>query len=73
MACWRQVTAPTLMLFAGQGYVNDRFGDAPAELRHRLDCFAKHRVVTITDAGHNLQHDQPEQVAAALEAFLSRA
>ncbi|ENO94016.1 alpha/beta hydrolase [Thauera sp. 28] len=73
MACWRQVTAPTLMVLAEQGYVTERFGDDAAELRRRLDCFADHRVVTIADAGHNLQHDQPEQVAAALEAFLSRA
>ncbi|CAM5392688.1 alpha/beta fold hydrolase [Thauera mechernichensis] len=73
MACWRQVTAPTLMVIAEQGYVTERFGDDAAELRRRLDCFADHRVVTIADAGHNLQHDQPEQVAAALEAFLSRA
>ena len=28
------------------------------------------RVLTIADAGHNLQHDQPEQVAAVLEDFL---
>jgi pimeloyl-ACP methyl ester carboxylesterase len=27
-------------------------------------------MLTITDASHNLQHDQPEQVAAALENFL---
>lgn len=73
MACWRQVTAPALMVIAEQGYVTERFGDDAAELRRRLDCFADHRVVTIADAGHNLQHDQPEQVAAALEAFLSRA
>lgn len=73
MACWRQVTAPTLMVLAEQGYVTERFGDDAAELRRRLDCFADHRVVTIADAGHNLQHDQPEQVAAALETFLSRA
>lgn len=73
MACWRQVTAPTLIVIAEQGYVTERFGDDAAELRRRLDCFADHRVVTIADAGHNLQHDQPEQVAAALETFLSRA
>ena len=72
MACWRQVRAPTLMLLAEHGYVNDRFADDPDELQRRFDCFADLQVVTIADAGHNLQHDQPEQVAAALEAFLSR-
>jgi pimeloyl-ACP methyl ester carboxylesterase len=71
MACWRQVRAPTLMLFAEHGYVNGRFADDPDELQRRLACFADPRVVTIADAGHNLQHDQPEQVAAVLEDFLS--
>ena len=70
MACWRQVRAPTLMLFAEHGYVNDRLADDPHELQRRLACFADVRVLTIADAGHNLQHDQPEQVAAALEDFL---
>ena len=70
MACWRQVSAPTLLLLAEHGYVTERFGDDPAELQRRLDCFADRRVLTIADAGHNLQHDQPAQVAAALEAFL---
>ncbi|WEN40650.1 Tropinesterase [Thauera sp. GDN1] len=70
MACWRQVRAPTLMLFAEHGYVNERFGDDAHALQRRLDCFVERRVVTIADAGHNLQHDQPEQVAAALEDFL---
>lgn len=70
MACWRQVRAPTLMLLAEHGYVNERLADEPDELQRRLGCFADVRVLTIADAGHNLQHDQPEQVAAALEDFL---
>ena len=72
MACWRHVRAPTLMLFAEHGYVNERFGDDAHALQRRLDCFVERRVVTIADAGHNLQHDQPEVVAAALEDFLDR-
>ncbi|MER2553058.1 MAG: alpha/beta hydrolase, partial [Thauera sp.] len=72
MACWRRVRASALMLVSGQGYVLDRFGDEPDELQRRLDCFADVRVVTVADAGHNLQHDQPEQVAQALDDFLTR-
>ena len=30
------------------------------------------RTLTIADAGHNVQHDQPEALAAALERFLAR-
>jgi pimeloyl-ACP methyl ester carboxylesterase len=70
MACWRAITAPVLMLIADQGYVRERFGQDSEEYHRRLSCFARVEVQTISDAGHNLQHDQPEQVAAALEGFL---
>ncbi|MDQ5906869.1 MAG: hypothetical protein QG590_1351, partial [Pseudomonadota bacterium] len=30
------------------------------------------QVETITTSSHNLQHDQPEKVAEALERFLTR-
>ena len=46
--------------------------DEPEELQRRIGCFANARVVTVPDCGHNLQHDQPEAVAAALEDFLDR-
>lgn len=72
MAAWRGITAPVLMLLADKGYVAERFADDPAEIERRLACFADLRRVTITESGHNLQHDQPEQVAAAVEAFLTR-
>lgn len=72
MACWSRITAPVLMLIADEGYVQQRFGTDPAEYRRRLGCFARCEVVTITGSGHNVQHDQPEQVAAALERFLAR-
>ncbi|NMF88534.1 alpha/beta fold hydrolase [Aromatoleum petrolei] len=72
MASWRLIKAPVLMMLADKGYVSDRFADDPAEIERRLACFADLRRVTITESGHNLQHDQPEQVAAAIEAFLTR-
>jgi pimeloyl-ACP methyl ester carboxylesterase len=72
MASWQCITAPVLMLVADQGFVHQRFANNPEELRHRLDCFKDRKVVTIADAGHNIQHDQPERVAAALEQFLMR-
>lgn len=70
MESWRAVNAPVLMLIADQGYVHDRL-DA-GEYQRRLACFRNARVVTIRDSRHNVQHDQPEQVAAALEEFLTR-
>ena len=71
MACWRQVAAPVLMLIAEHGFVSERFGADPAELARRLGCFARLDTVTIADAGHNLQHDQPAAVAAEIERFFA--
>lgn len=72
MACWRAITAPVLMMLADKGYVLERFGKDPDELARRLACFAHMQRITVTDSGHNLQHDQPEQVARAIESFLRR-
>ena len=71
MASWQRITAPVLMLFADLGFVQQRFASNPAELQRRLACFKDPQVVTISDAGHNIQHDQPEQVADALDHFLT--
>jgi len=72
MASWRKIAAPVLMLIADQGFVRHRFGNDADEYRRRLECFKNIQVITIADAGHNVQHDQPERVALALEEFLGR-
>jgi pimeloyl-ACP methyl ester carboxylesterase len=71
-AIWRKIAAPVLMVVADLGYVHDRLGHDPDEFRSRIESFTNVQVKTITDAGHNVQHDQPEQVAAVLEEFLLR-
>lgn len=71
MASWRRITAPVLMMVADQGFIHQRFANDPDELQRRLACFKNCQHVTIADAGHNVQHDQPEQVAAALDQFLA--
>ncbi len=73
MASWRRIVAPVLLLIADEGFVHERFGSDSEELRRRMACFAALESSTIVDSGHNLQHDQPEAVASALEAFLLRA
>lgn len=72
MASWKRIEAPVLMLVADQGYVQQRFGSDAGEVERRTACFRNLQLTTIVDAGHNLQHDQPERVAAALEGFISR-
>ncbi|HET7831369.1 MAG TPA: alpha/beta hydrolase [Gallionella sp.] len=69
-AIWRKIEAPVLMIVADNGYVHKRFGNDPDEYRSRIESFSNVRVVTISNSGHNVQHDQPEQIASALEEFL---
>jgi pimeloyl-ACP methyl ester carboxylesterase len=70
MDTWRRIAAPVLLLIAEHGYVQQRFGNDPYELERRLACFKDRQVVVVADCGHNMQHDQPGSVAAALEGFL---
>ena len=72
LAGWRRIRAPVLNLLAAEGYVIERFGKEAEELARRLGSFADQRSLTIPDCGHNLQHDQPELVARAIEEFLER-
>lgn len=73
MASWQRITAPVLMMIARFGLVKQRFGNDPAEFERRIGSFPNLQLVNVPDSGHNVQHDQPELVAAAIEAFLSRA
>ena len=71
MACWRAMTAPVLLVTASDGYVAQRFDGRPEELQRRLDCFARLELARIEDCGHNVQHDQPEELARLIESFFS--
>ncbi len=70
-ACWQQVRAPVLYLLARHSDYLERIGEfALPEAMTRLvpqieSCW-------IEDAGHMLHHEQPEALAAAIEAFLRR-
>jgi pimeloyl-ACP methyl ester carboxylesterase len=70
-ACWRRVTAPTLWVAGRDSVIMKPFTANPDDYQARMDCFAKVREVLIDDCGHNLHHDQPEQLAARLGEFLS--
>ncbi len=71
-ACWRKIEAPVLMAIPDHGFVIQRFGNESDEYRSRIECFSNGRVVTVSDSGHNVQHDQPEQLVSALEDFFQR-
>jgi len=68
-ACWRRVTAPSLWVRAKNSFVWERFDTRPEEYADRKACFPDVREVIIEDCSHNMQHDQPEILAALLEEF----
>jgi pimeloyl-ACP methyl ester carboxylesterase len=70
LAAWRAIACPVHLVIAEHGFVQARFGDDPVEFQRRIDCFQQLEITRIPDAGHNLQHDQPEQVAAVIESAL---
>jgi len=48
-------------------------GDPAAEVARRFAHIPNGRLEVVRDAGHMLHHDQPQAVAASMEAFLGTA
>jgi pimeloyl-ACP methyl ester carboxylesterase len=72
MAIWRQVTAPVLWVTAADSVIfKQLLAVDAAEYRRRIACFRELREVTLTECGHNLHHDQPQQVARLIEEFFA--
>ena len=69
-ACWSEVTAPVLWVDAAESKSLGRVGLDAARYAERRAAFRNLRYVTVSNAGHMLHHDQPEQVARLLEEFL---
>ena len=80
IAIWRSVEAPVLWVAATDSEIplwiernagGDVGSDGLAGVRRRLAHVRNGRLVTISDAGHMLHHDQPAAVAGAIEPFLA--
>jgi pimeloyl-ACP methyl ester carboxylesterase len=70
MALWRRMTAPVLWVTAPDSYVfKQLFAIDSEEYRARIACFKDIREGEVQDSGHNLHHDQPQQVARLIEEF----
>jgi len=72
-ACWRRVTAPVLWVAATDSFIMKSFAGVVGETDYhdRIACFRDIRTAMLEDAGHNMHHDQPTQVAQLVEAFLA--
>ena len=70
-SAWPQITAPMLLVTGANSDVWALFDRAPGEFDKRLALLKHVEHIQLQDAGHNLHHDQPEQVARLIEGFLT--
>jgi pimeloyl-ACP methyl ester carboxylesterase len=68
-ACWARIAAPVLMLWAEHMDAWRQFTRTP-QYAQRLAVIAELTCASVRGAGHMMHHDQPETVAAMIEAFL---
>jgi pimeloyl-ACP methyl ester carboxylesterase len=70
-ACWREISAPVLWVFARDSKRAGYLRDTPEELAARKAPFADYREAWIEDCGHMMHFDQPRDVARSIVAFLA--
>jgi pimeloyl-ACP methyl ester carboxylesterase len=72
LACWRAITAPVLLVEGAQSRHVAQQRARPEEYEEKMSAFQTvEGIERIEDAGHNIHHDQPEALAAVIEAFLT--
>jgi len=64
---WRRITCPVLSMQGAQSPWR------PEDLSQRHEVLADLTAVSVPGAGHNLHHDQPELLAAAIDAWMRGA
>lgn len=69
LACWREVTAPVLWIEGAQSGLMARISNNPADYEERRTAIQDLTIERIEGAGHNIHHDQPEELAAVIEHF----
>lgn len=68
-SCWRRVTAPVLWLVQADPAWRKQMGISDDVYSEGKACFRDFTEIKIVDSGHNLHHDQPALIAAAIENF----
>ena len=68
VACWSQIKAPVLLAVSEHRNERHAFTDTP-EYQSRLAQVDQLTRVNVSDAGHMMHHDQPEQVATLISDF----
>ncbi len=72
LALYRSISAPLLAVETGDDSLGRWWKGryTLADYHERLRSVSRYRIARIEDAGHMLHHDQPEQLAGVVEAFL---
>jgi pimeloyl-ACP methyl ester carboxylesterase len=70
-ACWQRVAAPVLWVEASESNYLARAGIDAEQHAERRAAFRSLRHVTVTDAGHMLHHDRPQEVARLIADFFA--
>ena len=77
LACWKNVECPVLWVRAAQTDVLRHVGAerdaALREIESRKAALRNVEGMVVEDAGHMLHHDQPDEVARLIEAFVRRS
>jgi pimeloyl-ACP methyl ester carboxylesterase len=73
LASYQRVSAPTLSVEADNNQMEQWWEGkyTLAEYHARLQHVPNLKQALVTDAGHMLHHDQPQQVAALIEGFVA--
>lgn len=69
LACWRQITAPVMLVESDNPDKWAEFTRLPA-YRERLLAFRDLRTVMLSGCGHMIHHDKPQELAILIESFL---
>ncbi|RZU02506.1 alpha/beta fold hydrolase [Rivibacter subsaxonicus] len=74
LACWRRIECPLLWIEGEATDIGKWWGEryTKSEFDARLAVVPQVERHALADCGHMLHHDQPQRVAALVEAFLDR-
>jgi pimeloyl-ACP methyl ester carboxylesterase len=72
-ACWRRISCPVLWVIGGDMWDHPMAKGVFDTLDSRRDCFARLQEVTLPEAGHMVQWEQPVALARVLEEFVLAA
>ena len=71
IACWRRITAPTLLVTGKDSHIVAWLKDVPEQMAERKAAYRDLREVELEACGHMMHHDQPARLARLIEDFLT--